>query len=69
MKMNPYTCRLLIRLDERIYALKGVVTYWSESGYLCIGNAEARTHFPGILFIWAAKLQNRFIWTRKVLSL
>lgn len=69
---NPYTCRLLIRIDAAIWTLRGRRTEW-RAGTLCermpLGHGvELRTHFPGKLFALAADLQNRHFWTRKVLS-
>ena len=71
---NPYTCRLLIRLDRIIHWFTSRRrTYWSSTtGHLCFDygtyGVEARTHFPGWLFMWACKIQNRYPWTRRVLS-
>lgn len=73
--MNPYTCRLLIRIDRLIYLLRGQWTFWDKkSGHLVKrwpsgSKSEVRTHFPGWMFWKAAEVQNRWPWTRKVLSL
>lgn len=71
--VNPYTCRLLIRIDALIYWLRGRKICWL-GGTLCermpAGHGdELRTHFPGSWFRWAARVQNRWPWTRRVLSL
>ena len=63
---NPYTCRLLIRIDKVLYHRKN--PYWSNQGKLCIRNAEVDTHFPGWMFRLAAGVQNHWFWTRKILS-
>lgn len=70
---NPYTCRLFIRIDAVIYRLKGKPIYWSRDGALCERmppghGVELRSHFPGWMFIAACRVQNRWYWTRKVLS-
>lgn len=74
--INPYTCRLLLRIDELIYRLKGKRVAWSgaNGGRLCEvmpkgHGVELRSHFPGWMFVKAADAQNRWLWTRKVLSL
>lgn len=74
---NPYTCRLLIRIDRWAYLLKGENVAWME-GRLCFlylhfddgtfHGAECPTHFPGWMFIRAAQIQNRWMWTRRILS-
>lgn len=69
---NPYTCRLLIRLDGVLYRLKGHRLEW-RGGHLCqvygSGSAVAiSTHFPDWMFILACRIQNRWLWTRRVLS-
>jgi hypothetical protein len=73
MKPNPYTCRLLRRVDKIIWKLRGKRVYWSSDGHLCerypAGHGgELDTHFPGWMYVAAAKVQNRWFWTRKVLS-
>lgn len=70
---NPYTCRLLIRADWLIYRLRGVRAIWWRDGSLCVRmpaghGVELQTHFPGWMFHAACYLQNRWPWTRKVLS-
>lgn len=77
MNENPYVCRLLIRIDRIIYALKGRHTVWL-GGRLCFlygpdpkygyHGVQCSTHFPGWMFHWACNIQNRFIWTRKILN-
>ena len=74
MTENPYTCRLLIRIDMLLYRLRGRRVYWSGCGHLCermpAGHGvELRSHFPSGWFRWAADVQNRRPWTRRVLSL
>lgn len=73
MKPNPYTCRLLRRIDKVIWALRGKPVYWSSCGHLCERHpaghgSELPTHFPGWMFVAAANIQNRHPWTRRVLS-
>lgn len=70
---NPYTCRLLMRIDGLLYRLRGNKVEW-RGGHVCIaypsGSAVAvSTHFPDWMFRAAAFLQNRWPWTRRVLSL
>lgn len=65
---NPYTCKLLRRVDYLIYWLKGKQPYWSESGRLCQKNWELSTHFPGWMYSKAADIQNRWYWTRLILG-
>jgi hypothetical protein len=65
---NPYTCRLLRRVDYLIYRLKGHRPYWSSSGRLCEGHWELTSHFPQWLYGKASELQNHWVWTRLVLS-
>lgn len=74
--VNRYVCRTLIRIDEVIYRLKGKRVAWDgpNSGTLIEvmpkgHGAELRSHFPGWMFVKAAEIQNRWIWTRRVLSL
>lgn len=74
MTENPYTCRLLIRIDRVIWTLRGVRPFWGKSGHLVRqwpsgSMSELGTHFPGWMFFLAARIQNRWPWTRKVLSL
>mgnify|MGYP001573492162 CR=1 FL=1 len=69
---NPYTCRLLRRLDWLLYRVTFRVVVWS-GGYLCrLSRAgvlwEARSFFPGWMYSLAAWVQNRWFWTRKILS-
>lgn len=72
---NPYTCRLLIRADALLYKLRGRRVYWASDGRLCermpAGHGvELRTHFRWApLWTTAARVQNRWPWTRLVLSL
>lgn len=70
--MNPYTCRLLIRIDWFLYLMKGKTVFWDD-GVLCERmppghGVELSTHFPGKWFVVAAYLQNRYPWTRRILS-
>lgn len=70
--MNPYTCRLLIRIDGVLLRLRGRELQW-RGGYLCERNGvswgEIRTVFPAWMYVTAANIQNRWPWTRRVLSL
>lgn len=73
MTANPYTCRLLIRIDSVIYRLRGREVFWAKDGVLCERmpkghGVELRSHFPASWFIWAAAMQNRHLWTRRILS-
>jgi hypothetical protein len=70
---NPYVARTLLRIDALIYRLEGRRLTW-RGGMLCeqmpAGHGvELRTHFPDWAFHYAAKLQNRWFWTRRLLSL
>jgi hypothetical protein len=70
---NPYTCRLLRRLDAVIWRVRGREVFWTRDGYLCElmprgHGVELATHFPGAFYTAAAWVQNRWLWTRKVLS-
>jgi len=71
-KRYPYTCKLLIRLDQAVYFLKNKKTQWENGKLYRVSDKgvlwQAPTHFPGFLFVWAAGIQNRFMWTRKFLS-
>lgn len=71
--INPYTCRLLIRLDGLLYRLRGQRLAW-RGGHLCrvypSGSAVAiSTHFPAWMFRLACVVQNRWPRTRRLLSL
>lgn len=71
--VNPYTCRLLVRIDAILWRLRGRKVCWL-GGTLCermpAGHGvELRSHFPSSWFIWAAEVQNRHPWIRKALSL
>ena len=71
--VNPYVCRLLVRVDAVIYWLRGRDVCWL-GGTLCERmpkghGVELRSHFPSGWFIWAASVQNRWFWTRRLLSL
>lgn len=76
-KPNPYTCRLLRRIDAALWTLRGKrCSFSSSTGHLChrprglsFGGWELTTHFPGWLYRMTAKIQNRWIWTRRVLSI
>lgn len=67
---NPYTCRLLRRIDYIIYFILGKNPYWhKKSGHLCIKNSEAETFFPGCFYRLSAKIANRHLWTRNILGI
>jgi hypothetical protein len=71
---NPYTCRLLRRIDRVIYFLVGKKVYWSNSGHLCQRylkghSGEVKSFFPDWFYIWACRVQNKYPLTRKVLSI
>lgn len=66
---NPYTCRLLIRIDKVLYEIRGKYPYWSSCGHLCIDHGQTKSHFPGWVFRYMATVQNRWLWTRRVLSI
>jgi hypothetical protein len=71
---NPYTCRLLRRIDGVLWRLRGKEVFWSSDGHLCQRypkghGGELPTHFPGRFYVVAASVQNRWPLTRKVLSL
>jgi hypothetical protein len=71
--VNPYTCRLLKRVDALLYRLRGRRVCWLD-GTLCermsAGHGvELRSHFPDGWFRWAADVQNRRPWTRRMLSI
>lgn len=71
--VNPYTCRLLKRIDAEIARARGKTVGWSKDGTLCEimpkgHGVELRSIFPGRLYSIAADVQNRWRWTRKVLS-
>jgi hypothetical protein len=58
---NPYSCKLLIQIDQLIYYLRGISTFWSDSGHLCAISEwgvtyEVNTHFPGRAFRFAVWL-------------
>lgn len=70
---NPYCARSLIRVDAIIHRLAGRRVRWYH-GVLCEQmpkghGVELLTHFPGWMHVAAAKIQNRWLWTRKLLSL
>jgi hypothetical protein len=71
---NRYTCSTLICADQFIYKLRGKDVFWTDDGCLVERNkngvlGECRTHFPDSLFILACRIQNKWPWTRKLLSL
>lgn len=71
--VNPYVCRLFLRVDAMIYRLRGRKVCWL-GGRLCemmpAGHGvELMSHFPASWFTLAAKIQNVHFWTRRVLSL
>lgn len=68
-----YTCTLLLRIDALLYELRGKPMYWSSDGALCERmpkghGVEARSHFPGWMFRAACYVQNRWLWTRRLLD-
>jgi hypothetical protein len=68
-----YTCGLLLRFDCLLRELQGKKMEWSERGTLCEVfpngyGVEIRTYFPGWMFLLACYIQNRFLWTRKILD-
>ena len=74
--VNPYTCRLFKRIDAMLWRLRGKRVFWGgpNSGRLCermpAGHGvELRSHFPASWYLAACNLQNRHLWTRRVLSL
>lgn len=71
--VNPYVARLFLRIDALIWRLRGKRICWL-GGTLCermpAGHGvELRSHFPAAWFSWAARVQNRWLWTRRILSL
>lgn len=71
---NPYTCRLLRRLDAVIWRFRGRNVYWATDGHLCERmpkghGVELGSHFPDNWYIAAANMQNKHLWTRRILSL
>jgi len=73
-KCEPYTCRLLIRIDKIIYRIRGVKCFWGHDGKLVTRGSnpnaiyQVNTHFPGWMFAIACKIQSKWFWTRKILS-
>ena len=69
---NPYTCRLLRRLDAWIYAAMGKTVKWSDGALCFVGHNgvrwQAPSLFPGWMYRAAAAIQNRWWWTRNILS-
>lgn len=67
--MNPYTVRLFRRIDFIIHFLLCHKPYWvAHSGHLCTGNGTAKTYFPDWSYRLGAAIQNRWFWTRRILS-
>lgn len=71
--VNPYIARTFIRIDALIWRLRGKKTCWL-GGSLCERmpkghGVELRSHFPASWHVWAANTQNRYLWTRRILSL
>ena len=64
----PYSCNLLRRFDFMLYALRGRKPKWSDEGRLLSGNFELPTLFPNWIYVKAASAQNRWPWTRLILS-
>jgi hypothetical protein len=73
---NPYVARTLFRIDRIIWRLRGRETYWHN--HLCFAirrdgkfshGVAVRSHFPGWVHVLASRIQNRWLWTRKVLSI
>ncbi len=74
MKHNPYTCRLLIRIDRVIYWLTFRKTVWGNSGWLCRVSPSGvkwavTSHFPDWMYRAATRIQNKWFWTRRILSI
>lgn len=71
-QVNRYVARTLIRIDAVIWRLRGKNVAW-YGGVLCENfgthGVELRSHFPGDVHRIAAKIQNKYLWTRKVLSI
>jgi len=66
---NPYTCRLLRRMEFAGLWVLGKRPYWSNCGHLCVNGAEHRTVFPAAVYRAAARWQNKCPSTRLILSL
>ncbi|MEE8307787.1 MAG: hypothetical protein V3R81_11015 [Gammaproteobacteria bacterium] len=64
----PYSCNLLRRCDFVLYAIWGRKPIWSDEGRLLSGNFELPTLFPDWMYTKAAHAQNRWPWTRLILS-
>jgi len=74
--VNPYTARTLIRIDALIWRVRGKRVEWGgpNSGRLFErfasgSGVELRSHFPSWMFVAACNVQNRWLWTRRILSL
>jgi len=66
---NPYTCRLFRRIEYAVLFVTMRHPYWSRAGHLCVGNSEFSTVFPSWLYRLACKIQNKWFWTRRILSI
>jgi hypothetical protein len=71
---NYYTCSTLFCIDRWIYKLKGKDTFWTKDGALVEQHksgslSEVRTHFPDWMFLVACRIQNKWPWTRNLLSI
>ena len=64
----PYSCNLLRRVDYALYALRGRKPHWSDEGRLLSSNFELPTLLPDWMHTSAAHAQNRWPWTRLILS-
>ena len=72
MDYNPYTCRLFRRFDWLIYKMMFFRVAW-RGGRLCRISkndvaSEATGFFPGFMYSAATWIQNKWLWTRKILS-
>lgn len=74
-RRNPYTCLLFRHIDYFLWWLRGQKVFWAKnSGHLCKRyskghGGELKTHFPASWYRWACHIQNKYLWTRKILSL
>lgn len=65
---SPYTCRLLKRIEFAIYWLTLKRPHWSKRGRLCRNHYELPSIFPHKWYRWASKIQNKYYWSRLILS-
>lgn len=71
---NPYTCRLFRRIEGLVWKLRGKNVVWSKDGHLCHrypsgSMGELPAIFPGSWYAFAARIQNKYPVTRRILSL